>query len=316
MDHSIVDDNAILEIQCGSHLYGTSVPTSDVDYVGVFIAPKQYYIGMERVEEVDRSLISKGDDGKNDKDAIDRKFYELRNFLNLAKGGNPNIVEILFVNDANVISCNAFGQHLRENAGLFVSQAVRPKYLGYSLGQKKMMVNKPDNFAQTVAAFEWIEKKIEQGLNPKQRVAAVLFHMVVDKVAEDKLTHISIGKANYCTSMTIKKLHAALHEKLAKITNRQELWKKFAYDVKFAAHLIRLLTEGIEIMTTGRIQFPLQNRDLLLSIRNGGYTKEEVLEMAEGLEVELKDLNSDLPMETDFHKINNLLMSMVEESWM
>jgi hypothetical protein len=92
--------------------------------------------------------------------------------------------------------------------------------------------------------------------------------------------------------------------------------EKFAYDVKFAAHLIRLLTEGIEIMTTGRIQFPLQNRDLLLSIRNGGYTKEEVLEMAEGLEVELKDLNSDLPMETDFHKINNLLMSMVEESWM
>lgn len=316
MSHqNLVTEYQILEIQSGSHLYGTNVPTSDIDYVGVFIAPKRFYLGLERIEEVDLGIVSKGEDGKNLPDAIDRKFYELRNFIHLAKGGNPNIVEILFVNDANVVKANGFGQRLRRNAELFVSEGVRTKYLGYSQGQKKMMVNKPDNFAQTVAAVEWLDNWIAMGRDPGTRIAAILELMVNAKVAEDKVSHLSIGKANYCTSMTVRKLRAALAEKLAKITNRQDLWTKYGYDTKFAMHLLRLLTEGIELLTTGRIEFPLRNREFLLDVRAGKFSKEEVLVFAEELEAELKVVKAVVPDHPDFHRINQLLMDMVEESW-
>jgi uncharacterized protein len=313
----MVEYGAIIEIRSGSHLYGTSVPTSDEDKIGIFIAPERYYLGLDHIEEVDLGHVSKGEDGKNLPDAIDRKFYELRKFVTLAKDGNPNILEILFVDVKNVLSINEWGIHLLEHASMFPTQEVRPKYLGYALGQKKQMVNKPENYKQTVMAQKYLEL-LEEEMTTQQfhrtRVAAKLEDMVRMGVAEDKLTHISIGKANYCTSTTLGKLNNLLLEKMNKITSRQELWTKYGYDTKFGAHLIRLLTEGIEVLTTGKIEFPLHNRDLLLSIRNGNYTKEEVLEMAEMYEEELKVVHSDLPMEQNKEQVNALLIDMVK-SW-
>ena len=94
---NIALDNRILELKVGSHLYGTSTPESDIDFCGVFVAPKELYLGLQRVEEVDLSIISKKENGRNDKDAIDRKFYELRKYIKLAAENNPNIIEQLFV---------------------------------------------------------------------------------------------------------------------------------------------------------------------------------------------------------------------------
>ena len=317
MDHALVEVSSILEIRAGSHLYGTSLPTSDDDKIGIFIAPEEYYLGLDRIDApIDLGFKSKGEDGKNLPDAIDRTFYELRQFTQLANEGNPNILEILFVNTQNIISINNWGRTLLMNAHRFPSQAVRPKYLGYALGQKKQMVNKPENFKQTVAAVKYLELW-EEAMTTQEfhrtRVAAKVDDMERMGVAEDKLTHISIGKANYCTSTTLGKLLNLLNEKIEKITNRQELWTQYGYDTKFGAHLIRLLTEGIEILTTGKIEFPLQNRELLLDIRGGKYTKEEIIEMAEMYEEELKVVKSDIPMEPNKDSINSLLISMVRD---
>lgn len=312
----LVDNGTILEIECGSHLYGTNVATSDVDQVGVFLAPKQFYLGLNKIEEIELGIVSKKEDGKNASDAVDRKFYELRKFIRLAKGGNPNIVEILFAPVENTITCNGLGWRIFENADMFVSQKVREKYLGYSLGQKKKMVEKPENFVQTNAAYDWLQNWLSNEQNdPRTKIAAVLKDMVASKVADDKITHLVVGNANYNASMTVKKLNALLKEKLAKITNRQDLWTKYGYDTKFAMHLLRLLYEGIEIMETGRIEFPLKNREFLLEVRNGNYSKEEVLEIAAELEAELKVVESDLPMEPDDEKVDKFLISLVEQGW-
>jgi predicted nucleotidyltransferase len=44
------------------------------------------------------------DNGKNASDAVDFKMYELRNYVKLALQNNPNILELLFTNQATDVS--------------------------------------------------------------------------------------------------------------------------------------------------------------------------------------------------------------------
>lgn len=97
-EKEIAEQNKILLIKSGSFLYGTNLPESDEDFLGISIFPKEYYLGLKECKEVDCSLISKDSDGKNNSDAVDKKFYEIKNYFKLAAQGNPNIQEMLFVN--------------------------------------------------------------------------------------------------------------------------------------------------------------------------------------------------------------------------
>jgi hypothetical protein len=73
--------------------------------------------------------------------------------------------------------------------------------------------------------------------------------------------------------------------------------------------------EGKELLETGRIIFPLKERNLLLDIRNGVIPLKEIHELVEEKKNELEVFKGILPVTPDFHKINQLLMDMVESSW-
>jgi predicted nucleotidyltransferase len=58
-------------------------------------------------------------------------------------------------------------------------------------------------------------------------------------------------------------------------SKRYELVKKFGYDIKFAYHLVRLLYEVEEILTTGDLHLD-QNTEVLKAIRRGEWTQERI----------------------------------------
>lgn len=55
----IAEKNKILEIRSGSHLYGLNTENSDEDYIGIFLAPIEYHLGLQKVEQVDLSIKDK-----------------------------------------------------------------------------------------------------------------------------------------------------------------------------------------------------------------------------------------------------------------
>lgn len=55
-EQELAEENKILLIRCGSHLYGTNTPESDEDFVGVFIPDTPYLLGLNTIEEVDNSI--------------------------------------------------------------------------------------------------------------------------------------------------------------------------------------------------------------------------------------------------------------------
>ena len=64
---------------------------------------------------------------------------------------------------------------------------------------------------------------------------------------------------------------------------RKELVKKFGFDTKNSAHCIRLLRMGIEFLVSGELNVFREDAPMLLDIKRGKWTLEEIKKEAERL---------------------------------
>lgn len=108
-----------------------------------------------------------------------------------------------------------------------------------------------------------------------------------------------------------------LQVKKENLTGRTELVEQFGYDVKFGSHLVRLLLEGLEILTEGKLTLPLNQNNLVLDIKLGKYSLQDVLNTAIELE-KLMDkayIESKLQNHCDEVGINSLQIKLLEDYW-
>jgi len=301
-----MEQNKILKIRTGSHLYGTNTPESDEDFSGIFIADEDYYFGLKKLEndELDLSVESRDERGKNTSEALDYKLYEIRKLATLALTNNPNIIEHLFVNQENILYADNYANMLLRNAHLFPHKGVYDKFIGYANSQKHKMIIKLENYEQLSAALEFFKQQ-----ESNEYIVMFRDDPKVKKFFTEKGSHFIIGDLNFQKHLMVKKVVFALNDRLSKITNRNELVLKYGYDTKFASHLIRLLSEGGTLLETGKLEFPLYNADFLLQIKQGKFELEQILSIAENLELELgrSKEKSLLPDEPQFEKVNDLV---------
>lgn len=139
MDRKTVESRLILLALVGSQAYGTSTPSSDFDYRGIFIAPKEYYLGFKSVEQKDSGWATEPGTGDypildNAKDGV---AYELRKFLSLIGNNNPNILETLWLDRSFYFHLSPVGERLISYRESFLSQKVRSSFVGYAYAQIK-----------------------------------------------------------------------------------------------------------------------------------------------------------------------------------
>ena len=91
------------------------------------------------------------------------------------------------------------------------------------------------------------------------------------------------------------------------------------YDSKYAMHVARLGLQGIELLTTGRLELPMseENRELCRAVRKGAMPINLVLELLGGLEDRLKAAMSEdnIRAEPDAEACWTLVGAMHEEWW-
>lgn len=130
-----VESRTILIGLSGSHGYGLNRPDSDYDYRGVFIAPKGYYLGFDRIEQKDSGWDTESGlfdwlDGNQD-----TVIYELKKFIQLLAGANPNILELLWLKQYPVLT--EVGRELMNHRQMFLSKKIKHTYSGYAFAQIK-----------------------------------------------------------------------------------------------------------------------------------------------------------------------------------
>jgi predicted nucleotidyltransferase len=98
---------------------------------------------------------------------------------------------------------------------------------------------------------------------------------------------------------------------------RPELEEKYGYDVKAGMHVLRLLYECQELVSTGKITLPRPERDLLIRARTGKYSMQKVLTMAQMLFAECEEAarQSALPEKVDRAAVSRLLAKSYREAW-
>lgn len=110
----------------GSTAYGTNTPTSDLDIKGVAIAPLKYQIGfLHKFEQADSGF--KGD----------VCIYDLTKFIKLAAECNPNIIELLFLDEGDYIYSNQFFTKIVSEREIFLSTEARWRFGRYAAAQLK-----------------------------------------------------------------------------------------------------------------------------------------------------------------------------------
>ena len=122
-----IKTNLVVEAYGGSIAYGTNTPTSDVDIRGIFWADPIHtltpFFPMEEVAD----------------DKQDTKFFELDKFIKLYLEGNPNILELLWVDPVDVLSKTWIYDELVKHRADLLSSKVAFTYTGYAVSQLKRM---------------------------------------------------------------------------------------------------------------------------------------------------------------------------------
>ena len=288
----------------GSRLYGTNIETSDTDYIGVFYQSYRDLLGSVNIKkELNLSHVSKMENGKNDSEAIDRKFYNLANYLKLLEENNPNILEMVFVNKENIIYQNILGEMLLKNKHLFPYKGLVKRFIGYAKGQLHKMVIKSDSYNQMREIVKYLEENVDGKTvlvelthddNFLSEFDAINERLMGKDMGNGKLEFaqrfFTIGDINIPVNVSVKDTINRLNTRISKAGHRKELVLKYGMDVKFAMHTIRLLSEAKQLLTTGEIIYPLSNREVLLKIRNGEHTPDYVIDMSNDMIIELDEL--------------------------
>jgi predicted nucleotidyltransferase len=293
MEEQQVFDCTIYRAVHGSRAYGTQMAHSDRDEKGVCIPQDpSYYYGCKKFEQKDSGWS----------DGVDRVIFDLRKFFSLALRCNPNIIEMLYVEEEDILQITDLGRELRDNRDIFLSRMAANTFVGYATSQ--------------LHRIRGHKKWIDDPPSPPVRIELESHTFVVEpevigyagSVARIKHFDGASWKASN------KKYKQYLDWKKNRNPSRAKLEAKFSMDTKHAGHLIRLLRMGKEIITEGKVYVRRPDAQELLDIRNGKFKYEELVEYAEELRAEVNAAvdKSPLPVTPDADKAETLLMSLIQ----
>lgn len=259
----------------GSRLYGTSTPESDMDYRGVAMEPVDSILGLQSFKDYNPQ------DGE-----VDEQIYGLRNFAKLALENNPNIIELLF---APALFYTSEWLVISKIRNSFLSTKIAKTFVGYAVAQLKRIRGH----------YKWMTDEEPQKPDPKD------YGRIVYSDGREQWTDYH-KKQEYDNDL---KHYQQYQTWLANRNDkRHELEVKYGYDTKHGMHLVRLLQQGEELLTTGNLILPRPNADELLAIRNGSMEYEDLLAWADQKILEVENIKSVLPSKPDWNKVNQVVM--------
>lgn len=338
----------IVKMFAGSHAYGTALPTSDIDFRGIFCAdPINLLTPFFPVREV------------VDVEEEDTKFYELSHYMKLCLDCNPNLIELLWTNPEDIVAYSPAYSLLRKHRKDFLSSKIAFTTTGYAIAQWKKLksrekwLNNPQpkdcpKQKDFVSLIQWFRDDKIMPNNFSLELVKNNFFLVPYGSDAFGIYH-SVGKQTFNehdgslkTQYEIEDRHKLPVPVAIVKFNKQQwnqtkdnwtnywTWKnnrnkirgvmeeEFGFDGKNALHLVRLMRMGLEALRDGEIIVKRPDADELISIRNGGWSYKEVVEYADYMDHEIRNVwykKTELPKKPDIKFAAKILMEVQEMIW-
>jgi predicted nucleotidyltransferase len=312
-----IEQRTIWKVRHGSHAYGLSTPTSDLDIRGIAIPPMEYHFSpFSNFEQFERmgnytgfnlallkSTLHKG---------ADCTIFALGKYVKLAADCNPNMIELLFVDEEDILEQDEYGHQLWENRRLFLSTRAHYTFSGYAHAQLKRIKTHRS----------WLLHPPKQ---PPERADFGLGMHEPSKTEMGSFEALSSAAVKDLSSEAVALFHKEHDYKQKKrewgqyqewLTNRNParaaLEAKYGYDTKHGMHLLRLMRMAVEIIRDGQVNVRRKDAEELLAVRSGLMSYDDLIAQAEKLEAESKDhyAKSSLPKKPDIKAIEELTVHL------
>lgn len=299
----------------GSYAYGTNIKTSDVDVRGCAMNSKSDILGLSNFEQVVHTQT-------------DTTIYGFNKLIGLLLNCNPNTIEMLGCKPEHYFYISDAGQMMIDNRSLFLSQKAVNSFGGYATQQLRRLQNAlaHDKMCQADSE-EHIRGAMERSLKAFSDRYSVFDKGGIELFTDDSPRE-DLDKEVFCNihidkipardfSVMINTLSNVIgnYEKL----NHRNRKKDDDHLNKHAMHLIRLYMMCLDILEKGEINtYRYDDRDFLLSIRNGKFQKEdgsyrqEFFDLVTEYEKRLKYAkeNTDLPATPNMKRVEEFVMEV------
>jgi uncharacterized protein len=337
----------ILKCISGSQAYGLALPHSDTDIKGVFVLPKQEFLGLTYTDQVNN-------------DSNDIMYYEIKKFIDLLLRNNPNILELLSTPDDCILQRHPIMDLIKPE--MFLSTLCNQTFGQYAYAQikkarglNKKILNPLDKKRKTILDFSFVVQgqrsiPLPDWLNSKQytqeecglvridhmRDLYALFHQsqsdrkfngIYTNEKSDDVSLSSVPEGlTPATTLYFNKDGYSVYCKEYKqywdwvnLRNEERYENTVShgknYDAKNMMHVFRLLNMAEEIARYKKVNVRRDEREWLLKIRAGEFMYEDLVMQAEEKIQVVDELfkKSDLPEAPDFKIANKILTSIREE---
>ena len=336
-----IKTNLIVEVLSGSRAYGMNTAESDYDYRGIFCE--------DRINVI-TPFFPMGQ--KIEDENADRVIYALSKFMKLYTEANPNILELLWVDESDVLTSSTEYGMLRQHRQALLSSKLAFTFTGYAAAQIKRIrghnrwISYPHgetpphqsdyvtlvyNFTQDkIFKIRLSDYKHDHCLKHFDGNLYGLYQMAGERTCNEDHSLKEYDSDTEKVPMFIVKFNkqefnGALEDyqnywrwKNNRNEKRSALEEQYGYDCKHASHCVRLLRTGLEALQTGQINVKRSDAQELLAIRNGAWTYEQLLEYAEYMDHEVREVwyhKTALPKKPDIKLAASLLVDIQQHFW-
>lgn len=280
MTGSFWEERLILRVLAGSRAHGVATANSDTDTRGVCIPPTQYIVGLSAFEQ-------------HSDETNDNVVYALDKFIRLALDGNPNIMEVLYTEDDDVLFVTDAGSQVRRARDLFLTRNVGERFVRYAT----------DQLHRIQRHHRWLTAP------PQDKPIPQRWGAMSDDDGRMRFPHTDAERAYRAA---LKEWQQYERWRAQRNPQRAELEAQHGYDTKHAMHLCRLLAMGREVLLEGTLNVRRPDAAWLRSVRDGALSYDELLAWAqpflESLPVWLEE--SQLPHEPDRGAAEDLVVNL------
>lgn len=316
----------IAKITFGSHLYGTSTPTSDIDIKEIVLPPPRDIL-LQREIPIVKIGRSKLPGEKNCPTDVDVERITLRGFLNLLVDGDTMALDMLFAPAQSLLTePSSIWTILQTQKHNLLSRRVT-KAITYCRDQTKKYGIKGSRMHAVRLLLEWFDAIAAQ-VGTGVRLMAVepaLRHFVAETANE----HITVIEPQpprsaylWCCGKRVP-FYATLADARVPFQRIFDAYgartllaeRNQCIDWKAVSHAVRVGHETLELLRTGHITFPLPNASHIRDIKQGLLPYSVVADEVEQLMefVSISELNSHLPDQPNIDWIESFITNVYAE---
>lgn len=261
----------IMETEFGSHLYGLSTPNSDRDFKGIVLPTRDEILLGKSSFHLDESTGTKSE--RNGAGDIDRTFYSLQYFIQLACSGETVAIDMLHAGANNVLTVLEDDQELHtiwkflvENRHKFYTKSMK-SYIGYVRKQAAKYGIKGSRVGELEKIIEFIK-----GFDANTLVGGVIFPInVFGQWIEYKGNmYYEFAGSKFQDNLKLKYMLDTLEKIYANYGERSKQAKlNEGVDWKALSHALRAGYQARAIFTNGTFSYPLAETDYLLKVKSG-----------------------------------------------